>query len=72
MTDVPTWQTCRIGSCHRHQECMYTPCRAVPRSETWTLNRRESKVFVDTLLNPPEPNKALKVAAARYVEETLK
>ena len=21
------WQTCRIGSCHRHQKCMYGPCR---------------------------------------------
>lgn len=21
------WQTCRIGSCQRHQECMYFPCR---------------------------------------------
>lgn len=23
------WQTCRIGSCHRHEECMYHPCRSV-------------------------------------------
>lgn len=21
------WQTCTIGSCHRHQRCMYRPCR---------------------------------------------
>lgn len=26
--DNPTrWTTCRIGSCQRHQGCMYTPCR---------------------------------------------
>lgn len=34
--------------------------------DTWTLNRRDSKAFVDALLNPPEPNEALKAAAARY------
>jgi len=22
------WETCRIGSCHRHQKCMYRPCRS--------------------------------------------
>lgn len=34
--------------------------------DTWTLSRRDSKAFIDALLNPPEPNKALKAAAARY------
>lgn len=24
------WRTCRIGSCKRHEECMYTPCRNGP------------------------------------------
>lgn len=24
MTD---FTTCRIGSCHRHEKCMYSPCR---------------------------------------------
>ena len=25
---TPTdWKTCRIGSCQRHHECMYRPCR---------------------------------------------
>lgn len=30
-SEIPTtkWQTCPIGSCSRHQDCMYTPCRAV-------------------------------------------
>lgn len=34
--------------------------------EAWVLNRQDSQAFVDTLLNPPEPNDALKAAAARY------
>ena len=34
--------------------------------DAWTLNRRDSKAFVDALLNPPEPNEALRAAAARY------
>lgn len=27
MTDQTDWQQCRIGSCQRHQNCMYRPCR---------------------------------------------
>ena len=38
----------------------------VQEHETWVLNRRESKTFVDALLNPPDPNEALRAAAARY------
>ena len=34
--------------------------------DTWILNRQDSKVFVDALLNPPEPNEALRNAVARY------
>jgi len=34
--------------------------------DAWVLNRRDSKAFIDALLNPPEPNEALKAAAARY------
>jgi uncharacterized protein (DUF1778 family) len=34
--------------------------------DAWTMNRRDSKAFMDALLNPPEPNEALKAAAARY------
>ena len=32
----------------------------------WTLSERDSAAFVDALLNPPEPNEALKAAADRY------
>jgi uncharacterized protein (DUF1778 family) len=38
----------------------------VNRHEGWVLNREQSKAFVAALLNPPEPNEALKAAAARY------
>ena len=32
----------------------------------WVLSERDSAAFVDALLHPPEPNEALKSAAARY------
>ena len=38
----------------------------VQEYDIWTLNRRDSKAFVDALLTSPEPNEALKAAAARY------
>ena len=45
----------------------YEAATAVVREhETWALNRRDSRAFVEALLNPPEPNEALKAAAARY------
>lgn len=31
--------TCRIGSCQRHQKCMYTPCRNEPR--VFTISARQ-------------------------------
>lgn len=33
-----------------------------------TLTERESRAFVDSLLNPPEPNRALRAAALHYQE----
>lgn len=46
----------------------YEAAAAIVREhDTWVLSRRESKAFVDALLNPPEPNKALRAAAARYI-----
>lgn len=38
----------------------------VQEHDTWVLNRRQSKAFVEALLNPPEPNDALKRAAVHY------
>ena len=46
---------------------LYEAATSVVREhENWVLNRRDSKAFVDALLNPPEPNEALRNAAARY------
>lgn len=28
-TDQELWETCRIGSCQRHRQCVYMPCRQV-------------------------------------------
>jgi hypothetical protein len=28
-SQTPPWATCPKGSCHRHQACMYAPCRRV-------------------------------------------
>lgn len=39
-----------------HREAMKT----IQERETIRLNREESTRFVETLLNPPEPNKALR------------
>jgi len=44
----------------------YEAAKTVVREhDAWILNRRESKAFVETLLHPPEPNEALRAAAAR-------
>lgn len=32
----------------------------------WTLSPRDSKAFIANVLDPPEPNEALKMAARRY------
>lgn len=37
----------------------------VREHDTWTLSRRDSKAFIDALLNPSEPSEALKAAVAR-------
>lgn len=34
MTEQTDWQQCRIGSCQRHQRCMYAPCRRLPATPT--------------------------------------
>lgn len=38
--------------------------------EPWTLNAGDSAAFVDTISSAPEPNAALKDAAARYKGES--
>ena len=44
----------------------YEAAAAIVRDhDAWTLNRRDSKAFVASLLDPPEPNEALRAAARR-------
>jgi uncharacterized protein (DUF1778 family) len=42
----------------------------VREHDTWMLNRRQSKAFVDALLHPPQPNAVLRDAARRYRSRT--
>jgi len=45
----------------------YDAAQALVREhDRWVLNRKQSREFVDALLNPPKPNQALKDAASRY------
>lgn len=41
-------------------------CRVIEQHQTLRLSIEDSEAFVDALLNPPEPNEALKTAASRY------
>ncbi len=38
----------------------------IAKHQTLKLDLEDSQAFVDTLLNPPAPNSALKAAAARH------
>jgi hypothetical protein len=42
------------------------------KNNMWILNVKDSKQFIGALLNPPEPNEALKAAAARLKENNEK
>jgi uncharacterized protein (DUF1778 family) len=41
----------------------------VQEHEVLQLNESHSRAFVETLLNPPEPNEALRQAAEQYQED---
>lgn len=45
---------------------MHGAKQVVAGHDRWVLSRRGSAAFVDALLNPPEPNDALKMAAEDY------
>lgn len=45
------------------QEAAY---KVIERHEQLKLDRNDSEAFVAALLNPPQPNEALKAAALRY------
>ena len=45
--------------------------RVIEQHQTLKLNLEDSETFVNTLLNPPQPNDALKAAAKRYKQVML-
>lgn len=40
--------------------------KVIERHQSLNLSREDSEAFMEALLNPPEPNDALKSAASRY------
>ena len=40
-------------------------------NNVWTFSERDSAAFIQHLLNPPEPNEALKAGAVRYKTRKL-
>ena len=61
MTDNQTWMRCHKGSCHRHEECMYAPCRAGPPlavGDTVMIGNTEWTVGA-TLIAPRPPHDTL-------------
>lgn len=40
--------------------------RTIQEHETWVLTGKDREVFVNALLNPPEPSPRMRAAAARY------
>jgi uncharacterized protein (DUF1778 family) len=45
------------------QEAAY---KVIERHQTLKLTIRDSEAFADAILNPPQPNEALRAAAERY------
>ncbi|GAA5502681.1 hypothetical protein Dxin01_02425 [Deinococcus xinjiangensis] len=41
---------------------------SLARQRQWELSEQDARVFVDTLMNPPSPNAALRAAAKRSKE----
>lgn len=44
--------------------------RVIERDELIRLSRRDQKLFVKSLLSPPEPNKALREGAQWYLKKS--
>jgi uncharacterized protein (DUF1778 family) len=44
-------------------------CKVIEQHQTLKLNLEDSEAFVDAILNPTEPNEALKALALRYRQE---
>jgi len=46
--------------------------KTIQSHASWILEERDLEVFVQALLNPPEPNARMKAAARRYKERAGK
>jgi uncharacterized protein (DUF1778 family) len=46
--------------------------RTIQLHTSWTLEDRDRDVFLQALLNPPEPNARMRAAAKRYKERAAK
>jgi uncharacterized protein (DUF1778 family) len=44
--------------------------RTIQEHETWVLTREDTEVFMNAILNPPEPGPVLKAAAKWFKEQT--
>jgi uncharacterized protein (DUF1778 family) len=44
-------------------------CKVIEQHQTLKLNLEDSEAFVDAILNPIEPNEAMKALALRYKQE---
>jgi len=44
----------------------------IQEETAWKLSERDQRAFIKTILNPPEPNAALRSAAALYKKELAK
>jgi uncharacterized protein (DUF1778 family) len=46
--------------------------KTIQQHNSWVLDERDRDIFVQALLNPPEPNARMKAAAKRYKERVGK
>jgi len=46
--------------------------RTIQQHTSWILSDRDRDIFIQALLNPPEPNARMKAAAKRYKERVGK
>ncbi len=70
-TDLPNttiWQRCHIGSCHRHQECMYHPCRAPISEKIEEPSPEIGKIF---RTNPPTLDETVQAMSPEQAFEWL-
>lgn len=49
------WQTCRIGSCQRQENCMYVPCRHAPGAEVASIVVRLTKPQREAICQSSRP-----------------